>query len=263
MEQDLEFEEDQALGTELSSGELEKYLQSFDIYFSDIYDKRRKSLLFENTVLFNDSMRRLHGGTYSGFKDLLAKISTKISIAKQYCPSKDVDLLDLLNDALDLINNYLKNYETEKTEPEEYKKYIEKYPQQKYSKYKYPYYKYNEDNKQSDRVSKEYGKKLAYYLKARNSPKFDRENPVEQQLINVIDNLDTKEEVPDPIDKIFQDALAQIKDKKLEVEKRKLELQELSDKKTELSDKATQLANYRKAMLGKFIDQMIKTEQER
>jgi len=255
MEQDLEFEEDQALGTELSSQELEKYLQSFDIYFADIHDKRRKSLLLENTLLFNDNMRRLHGGTYSGLKELLVEISSKIDKAKQF--SNDVSLLDLLNDALDLINNYLKNYQTE---PGEYKKYI-KYPEKKYSKYSYPYYKYAD--RESEQVNKEYGKKLAHYLKARNSPKFDRENPVEQQLANVIDNLDTKEEVPDPIDKIFQDALAQIKDKKLEVEKRKLELQELSDKKTELSDKATQLANYRKAMLGKFIDQLIQSEQER
>ena len=259
MEQDLEFEEDQALGTELSSGELEKYLQSFDIYFSDIYDKRRKSLLFENTVLFNDSMRRLHGGTYSGFKDLLAKISTKISIAKQYCPSKDVDLLDLLNDALDLINNYLKNYETEKTEPEEYKKYI-KYPEKKY-KHTYPYFKYAD--RESEQVNKEYGKKLAHYLKARDSPNFDRDNPIEEELKATIDNLDSKEAIPDPIDKIFLDALTQIKNKRLEIESRKKELQELSDKKIELSDKKGSLDNYRKVMLGKFIDQMIRTEQER
>ena len=257
MDQDLEFEEDQALGTELSSEELQKYLQSFDIYLSDPYDKSRKSLLFENTVLFNDNMIRLHGGSYTGFKELLVKISSKIDLAKQY--SSDVALLDSLNDALDLINNYLKNYEIE---PKEYKKYV-KYPEKKYSKYTYPYYKYKEDSKEPDQVSRERGKKLAHYLKARDSPNFDRDNPVEQQLTNVIDNLDSKEEVPDPIDKIFLDALSQIRNKNMELEKRKLEVQELSKKKIELSNKKQSLDEYRRLMLGKFIDQLIKTEQER
>ena len=49
----------------------------------------------------------------------------------------------------------------------------------------------------------------------------------------------------------------------MELEKRKLEVQELSKKKIELSNKKQSLDEYRRLMLGKFIDQMIKTEQER
>jgi len=251
--EDYNYEEDDGL-IALSDEELTKYIQSFDLFLENPYDKARKNLILENTLEFLDNMRKIKTGYYSGFRELLIEISSKIDKAKQF--SSDISLLDILNDALDLINNYLKNY----AEPEEPKKYI-KYPEKKYQKYSYPYFKYTD--RESEQVNKEYGKKLAHYLKARDSPNFDRDNPVEEELKATIDNLDSKEEVPDPIDKIFQDALNQIRDKKLEIENRKLELQELSNKKIELSNKKQSLDEYRRLMLGKFIDEMIKTEQER
>jgi hypothetical protein len=253
--EDNDYEEDSGL-IALSSEELVKYLESFSLFFENPYDKPRRSLVMENTIEFLDNFRKIKTASYEGFKDLLLNISSKIDTAKQYCTGNDVALLDLLNDAENLIQTYLKDYQ-----PEKYSKEYYKYPQQKYGKFgKYPYYKYGEVTKESDKISKEHGKKLAHYLKDRNNPRFDRDNPVEKELNNTIDNLDTKEEEPDIVDKIFLDALAQIKNKKVELDKRKAELQELSEKKISLSSKKEVLDNYRKIMLDKFISQLILQE---
>jgi uncharacterized ubiquitin-like protein YukD len=257
-DEDLEqedFEEDAGL-IALSSDEIIKYLQSFDIYFENPGDKSRRSLVMENTIEFLDNMRKVKNSEYSGFKDLLLSISSKIDTAKQFCTGKDVGLLDLLNDAEDLIQNYLKGYQ----KPEKYS-----YPKhEKYSKY--PTYDYKKSEYQPIKAPKDIVKSMARELVEYNPRNGRSENwkNLANKLALEYDGKIPKEEEQDPfITKIINESLSILRNRESELEKKKLELQELSKKQIALVDKKQSLSEYRKVMLGKFIDSLIQSEKER
>jgi hypothetical protein len=250
IEEEYIYQEEDALN-QLSEEELRKFIESFDIYLSNPEDKARKFLIYDNLITFLDYMPKVKNSEYEGFKDLLLKVAGKIDIAKQYCAGQDTTLLDLLNESLDLINNYLKDYS----------------PKSKEDKYQYPEYHYKKNPYTPTKAPKELvDRMIKNIINKIHDPRIltsDDWSNLAHEIALVHDNKIPISENDPFITKIMNESLRILQNRKTEVEKKKVELQELSKKKIELVDKKQMLSDYRKVMLGKFIDQLINSEKER
>jgi hypothetical protein len=242
--EDLEdFEEDESLN-QLDSENLDKFIQSFDLYLEDPDEKARKYLLTDNLVTFLDNMPNIKNYEYSGFKDLLAKISTKIDEAKN--KTKDSTILSLLDESLGLIKNYLGDYYSYKSK----------------QKYEYPKYSYKKSPYQPSKAPKQLVDEIVKSLTHRD-PREETTpllSDIAHEIAGVHDGLipQPKEETEDPeVTKILNESLQKLLTRKNEYQQKLTEARELSNRKIELSDKKTELKNFRERMLGKFIDSLI------
>jgi hypothetical protein len=238
MDEEQDYEEEEAISQQLDQENLEKFIMSFDTYLANPNGKEEQYLITDNLVTFLDYLPKVKKYEYDGFKELLAQVSTKIETAIDQ--TEDKTILALLNESLELIKKYLGSYY------EEYKnKYYEKYEPKKYEYpekygYKYPY---KEPKDKKEELAQDLSRSITYWNK----------EPIPEKY-----KLDLYAKEPNPEeDRFWLSVLHKIESGKEEYQQKKQELAELNNKKIELSNKATELSEFRKRLLGKVIDQLI------
>jgi hypothetical protein len=186
-------------------------------------------------IEFLDAGRHINYGYYSGFQGLLAKTLKLLEQAKNRC--NDDNLLVLISDSIDLINQLFKNYDYEYG----------------YSKYGYGY----EPEDKEQKLAEAY----AHQIQNRNfEPLGALGADIARNIREVHDNVKkiSLEEAESPeITEYLNKVLKRLEEDKERYSKAKAELSKRKAERYEFLSKEQELANWRKAMLGKVIDQLI------